>query len=273
MNVGGTVGQDPKSVRWLQRNINRPELLWDGNPIGYPDHTYCSKSLTIPFTKDEIQKFVWPIAKDPDNMKGLTQLFYAVPGRFADVKNPTPREIDDWNVEVIRHFRRLLGITTPVWPNQRLFMEATWANEMGNTRVWDADYPPPPAIPPDPTPNCVGQGATHCGASFIPSLDHQIPYANGSGPVSTYVMSEEEPVSGRRTSRTEGIVWVITNLPWGTKMSRVISNIFHAESGMGAHMGPFIGRECVGFDFFVVDNKNSVFRGKWSGPGVNVSCL
>lgn len=156
---------------------------------------------------------------------------------FADETNPTVAEIDEWNIEVIRHLRRLVGVTTPLEGDPRLYLEAQWADERRFTRVWDTEYPGTNGSAFGP---CVASGNQHCGASFVPSFADQAPYLvqyPGLAPFNFI------------TGGTEGIGAVNTNVPWALKIVQRISHWVCSE-GFSGHGGPLISRSKVGMSFY-----------------------
>jgi hypothetical protein len=204
-------------------------------------------------TKPQIYQLIFPTA---NTMLGLYDHFYEV-NPYTDNTNPTIAEIDFWNIEVVRHFRRILGNTTPLEPDRCLFLRAQWASERAWSTYWDEKYPGKlgtaggPCIDPVMGASSSNQ---HCGASFVPDAEDQLPYLNGGEACSTRVGAE-------------GLTTLNTDIPWSIKISRVIQN-FIGSDGLSDHMGPFQSRTRVGFSWHIWgDNygNSTVFRGKWAG--------
>lgn len=197
---------------------------WDGTP-----YNYCGKSQA------EFYNWIFPTVY---TMRGLKQL-YDQKRPFQDEMNPTILEIDLWNVEVIQHYRRLLGISQPVRPNRCLFLRANWSDEQKFTREWEsyAGY------------SCSSTGdANHCGATFAPPDALQVPYRVDGDVYCSYSSGGAEGIFPSST-------W--TNIPWSLKMMRVIRSA--AGEGFTGHGGPFVGRCMVGMSWVV--------KGKWTGLG------
>lgn len=161
---------------------------------------------------------------------------------FADEKNPTVAEIDNWNFEVIRHFRSLWEIADkiPIEPSRELFLQAQWAKEYRDSNFWDSRYPPPG------TPNCnKTQKIMHCGGGFFPKAEDQTPYLDGGAPVTS------------NNVRSEGLGSVGVTIPWWLKLSCLIFNFVGSEGRTG-HPGPFWRRTCMGINFNCKENSDSV---------------
>lgn len=222
--------QDPDGISWLSP-AQWNAATWNGIPLNP-----CGKTIA------EICSFVFPSA---NTMRGLREHFYAIKP-FCDNKNPTVSEIERWNVEVVRHFRALLGINTPVNLSRERMLTARWADERKYTTVWDTDYP---------TNTCGPSSQAHCGMTFVPSAEHQQPYLNGGSPVGGW-------------AGAEGLATTNADLPWSIKLGRVIAQYLCSE-GLGGHTGPFIGRTEFGYSFYRYSQQSVIFRGQWSGDLVN----
>jgi hypothetical protein len=154
-------------------------------------------------------------------MRGLREVFYEIKP-FVNNSNPTVVEIENWNVEVIRHFRRLLGFnesTHPVKNDKCTYLKSGWAEERARTNHWSDKYPGtlngaagPCTIPYSPN--------AHCGASFLPNSSDQAPYLEGIPTCS-------------ETGGAEGILTTKT-VPWAVLMGRVIGQFLWSD-GIGAH--------------------------------------
>jgi hypothetical protein len=214
---------------------------WDGTPISIDGKT---PSQICPL-----------LFKNGYTMKGLRQLYYNIMP-FADETAPTVAEIDAWNIEVIRHLRRLVGNTTPLVGDPRLYLEAQWADERRFTRVWDTEYPGTNGSAYGP---CVATGNEHCGASFVPSFADQAPYLTQYPGLAPFNF-----IGGG----AEGIGAVNTNVPWALKIVQRISQWVCSEGTTG-HAGPFFTRTRVGMSFYTNINSSGVadtgttMRVKW----------
>ena len=231
LSVAPGMRHDPEGITWL---LPANWLNWNG--ITFTSE-YNNKAALL--------SWIWP---RPWQMRGLRQEFYSDPP-FADNLAPTPLEIENWNIRVIRLFRRLLGITTPISNQRSLYLKAHWADERKNTTMWDTLYPGPNASPYGP---CVGVNEAHCGATFLPNCNHQLPY-----------LSQGEPCVVA-SGGAEGVFFVGKDWPWSIKLSRVLRNIVEAE-GLTGHGGPFAGRPEVGISWKCAGGNGAVVRIKWSG--------
>jgi hypothetical protein len=163
---------------------------WDGIPYDITGKT-----------KAEIHAWLRP--NYPANqyaIRGLEEYFYQV-NPFADNNNPTVAEIDTWNLNVIRHIRRVLGIKIktgsqagqpmPIIPDPRLYVEAAWSQERKMSTTWDTLHPngvikngteyfgfaPGPCWLPGSNGTVRPTGYTpHCGETFFPTAAQSLPY-------------------------------------------------------------------------------------------------
>ncbi len=233
---------DPDGIPWIARASWIP---WDGVTTINP----CTS------TKAQLMAFIFPTPGGINTMRGLRERFYAI-NPFVDNSNPTVAEIENWNIETIRHFRRLLGFsqaTHPVYNDKCTYLKAAWAEERARTSYWDASYPGTLNGAAGPCTLPYSSNA-HCGASFLPSPADQQPYLCPSTMAACTV-----------TAGAEGIQNNNTDIPWGIKMGRIIGN-FLGTDGIGAHTGPFVGREFFGSAWYITSNPAvTVFRGKWTG--------
>ncbi len=234
---------DPDGISWLNRSTWVP---WDGVTTINP----CTS------TTAQLMAFIFPPPGGVNTMRGLRELFYQV-APFADNQNPTVSEIENWNIEVIRHFRRLLGFnqtTHPVYNDKCTYLKAAWAEERVRTNYWDARYPgtQDSAAGPCTLPNSSN---AHCGSGFLPNPSDQTPYLCPSTMTPCTVTSESEGISNHNT-----------DIPWGIKMSRIIGT-FLASDGIGSHTGPFVGRSLFGSAWYIAPTnpKLLVVRDKWGG--------
>ena len=235
-------GHDPDGIHWLGRN----------------DWVSWKKGVDSPMTPTPsnsgrggaLYKFIFPT---PNHMRGLRDRFYEV-RPFADNMNPTVAEIENWNVEVIRHYRSLMGFndtTHPVSNNKCDYLKAAWSTERFHTDKWNALYPGEPSNPERGPCALPFDRNAHCGGGFIPQPQHQAPYL---------CPSAMPPCT--RANQTEG-TQNAKMVPWSIMLSRVIHS-FYASDGIGAHTGPFAGRQFFGTSWWRTGD-NVVFRGKWSG--------
>lgn len=243
---GGTMGHSPDLITWFNPRWNlangtdsTKDYRWNGVPL---DITGMSGT--------QVRTWLFP---GRYNMRGLREHYYSFdPPPFADPYYPTVGEVDNWNIEVIRHFRRLIGNTTPLSPNRCLFLRAHWNTERKYSTYWDAAYPGTYDSAYGP---CFNNGVLgpngHCGASFIPSAEDQVPYLEGGGSCSS-------------TGGSEGVRNIKKDLAWSIRMSEIIY-LWLGEDGLGGHTGPFRQRTQAGFSFHCWDSTWLVFRGKWSG--------
>lgn len=255
--VSSVTSQDPDGIGWIS-----PALWagaeWDGipmDPVGKTNQQLCD--------------FI-----APDNqyvIRGLRQRFYEV-NPFADNTNPTPAEIDNWNIEVILHFRALFGNPAPLTGNPRLFLEARWADERKRTTRWDTKYPGP-GDPGKHNGVCFVNGQQidtaggHCGESFFPDETDRA-LAIASPPYNNDFVSYPELQNyTQRHARSSGISSVKTDIPWSIKLARVIRGWVCGEGTTG-HAGPFLNptaaRTQVGISWWYIEPGNlTSFRGKW----------
>ncbi len=231
-------GPDPG---WIGTTWDGGWGVWDGTPINIDGLT---PSQICPL-----------LFKNGYTMKGLRELYYnTMP--FADETAPTIAEIDAWNIEVIRHLRRLVGNTTPLEGDPRLYLEAQWADERRFTRVWDTEYPGSNGSAYGP---CVSTGNQHCGATFVPSFEDQAPYLTQYPGLTPFNFI---------TGGAEGVGAVNTNVPWALKIVQRLSNWVCTE-GTGGHAGPCFNRTRVGMSFWTEINASGVasagttLRMKW----------
>jgi hypothetical protein len=235
--VASVISQDPYGF-WAGNEATWNSVAyWDGVPMdvsGWP---------TSPTTA-QLAAFIYP---DSNHMRGLHQHFYNI-NPFADNTAPTVEEIDQWNVEVIRHLRKLVGNTTPVGGSRCLFLRAQWNEEKHWSTIWDS--PPydgwicPHTGPVDP----------HCGAAFIPNAADQLPY-----------LDQMDDVVCSQKSGAEGMSTINTNIPWSIKLARTIALWIQSE-GMTGHAGPYFTRECFGCCFHVLKYSPATtgYRGKFN---------
>jgi hypothetical protein len=244
--VGGTnTGHDPDGVGWITA-AQWQAAQWDGVTTYNP-----SKMTNAAFNA--------AICPSVDRVRGIREVFYKAKP-FADNKNPTKAEVDEWHRIAINHVRALVGYTSPdrqVKPDHCMFARAHWGDERKFTTMWDAAYPGTIDSAAGP---CTGGTNAHCGASFIPSAADQSPYLTPLGVTTTC----------STTAGAEGVFsGPKSNIPWSIKWSRGFCNTLLAEGFWGGHVGPWFHREKFGFSFWDNDpknnNNNAILRAKWTG--------
>lgn len=164
--TSNTQRHDPAGIHWISPSL-WAAASWDGVPMNP-----CTNSLTA------IRAWMFP---NTNTMRGLYQRYYEV-NPFTDLRNPTPAEIDSWNIEIIRHFRRLLGLNNPIYPLRSLYKRAQWAAEASNNFRYD-----------DTTGVgvCSGSSNQHCGATYLPDCG-EFDTPSGPGQNSTYYRFPDE---------------------------------------------------------------------------------
>jgi hypothetical protein len=262
--VPSVTSQDPDGIGWLS-STNWSNSTWDGTPLD-----------TTGKTNQELCDFLTP--DHPYVVRGLREKFYEV-NPFADNTNPTPAEIDNWNLEVIRHFRALLGVNTPVRPSARLYLESRWADERKHTMFWDTAYPNSNDCGSANNESCVGRapgpcwiGNTpidsaggHCGESFFPNAsDRALAIAEAPYNNNTVTYPELENYNTRH-AQASGINFVEADIPWSIKFARLLRGWICGE-GLTGHPGPYVGagaREEFGSSWYYTGGNQTAYRGKW----------
>lgn len=241
LTVSGVTSHAPSDIGWISES-QWNAAQWDGVPMDL-----CA------LTDEETCEWVFP---NPNTMRGLKQLFDSKQP-FQDNTSPTVAEIDAWNVEVIKHFRALFGITTPIQNDIGLYLQTQWADERKHTTIWDTNYPGTLDSSYGP---CVGGTNAHCGASFLPNCTDQAPY----------LVQYPGQACVTDTSMAEGLISINTNIPWSVKLSRMIG-VFLCTEGIEGHTGPFLSREKVGMSWRAQTGNpaNTVARFKWGGSYTN----
>lgn len=226
---------DPKGITWLAAS-EWENSKWDGVTIWDP----CKMNI------DDVCKALFP--GKGWTMRGLGQLYDELQP-FADPSAPTVREIEDWNLEVIRLFRRLMGIKTPIYNDRNMFLRSHWSTERKASSYWDTKYP-------DGT--CPrGSTKPHCGANFMPSCQHQKPYLY------------PDELCAKSSSGAENIHVVETDWPWAIKLSRLLRSQLCGNKLKG-HGGPWVHRHCIGYTFKVAPSGSTAsFRVKFRGQLVD----
>lgn len=240
--VSSITGHDPDSIGWINAS-DWEASKWDGTVY---DPTTMTKA-----------EFAAAICPGGDRIRGIREVFYEH-NPFADNKNPTKAEVDEWHRIAINHVRALVGYTSEdrkVKKDHCMFARALWGQERKFTTMWDAKYPGTFDSAYGP---CVGGSNAHCGATFIPDAEDQAAYLpTGHAPCTT-------------TAGAEGVTSAPkSNIPWSIKWSRAFCQYLGSEGFWGGHVGPFFHREKFGFSFWDADksnnNSNAILRGKWTG--------
>lgn len=281
--VPSVTSQDPDGIGWLNPG-NWADSTWDGTPFNAYDYPHGT-----PVDLGALCSFLRP--GHPYIMRGIREHFYKI-NPFADNTNPTPAEITNWTIETIRHYRNLMGVTVPVYPDARLHLECRWADERKRTQAWDTDYPDTVTCGQTGDQTCIGKSsgpcfdsngnpvdtaAGHCGASFFPDPADREQYISAA-PFNSDTYPELTNYNVRR-SATEGVMTMDADLPWSIKPAWVI--MYYAcglGEGFGTHAGPFVGdkvlngapddRKYFGCTYWHDVNKDggsgNNFRGKWA---------
>lgn len=241
--AGGTnTAHDPDGVGWLTAT-SWQNARWDG-------------TVYNPTTMTKAQ-FTSAICPTGDQIRGIREVFYAN-RPFADNRNPTKAEVDEWHRIAINHVRALVGYTSEdrrVQKDHCMFARALWGQQRRFTTQWDAKYPGTLGSAEGP---CQGSTNAHCGSTFLPDAQDQAPYLP-AGHAACTLQAGAEGVSGAPKS----------NIPWSIKWSRAFCQYLGSEGFWGGHVGPFFHREKFGFSFWdnnTGDNQsNATLRAKWTG--------
>lgn len=239
---GTNTSHDPDGVGWISAE-DWEESKWDGT-------IYNPSKMT----KEEFANCLCPSV---DRVRGIREVFYEHKP-FADNKNPTKAEVDEWHRIAINHVRALVGYTGPeheVKKDHCLFARALWGDERKFTDMWDNKYPGTLGSAAGP---CLGSNNAHCGAAFLPNAADQAAYLPDGYDKCGLPQGAEGVFSGPKS-----------NIPWSIKWSRGFCNTLKAEGFWGGHVGPWFHREKFGFSFWDNDpgnnNNNAVLRAKWGG--------
>ncbi len=235
-------GHDPDGVSWISQ-ASWAAAAWDGFP--YNPSTMSRSALTA------------AICPSGDTVRGIREAFYQH-RPFADNKNPTKAEIDEWHRIAINHVRALVRYTSEdrkIKKDHCMFARSLWGDERKFTTKWDAKYPGELGSAFGP---CQGTSNAHCGSLFVPDAQDQTPYLP----------------EGHATCGTPGGAEGVfsspkSNIPWSIKWSRAFCATLGDEGFWGGHTGPWFHREKFGFSFWDADvnnnNSNAVLRAKWTG--------
>lgn len=233
--VSSVKNDTPEGITWLPPTAWKP---WDGSIF----------NVTL-LSRDTFYK---SICVTYDTIVGLKELYHSLKP-FANVLSPTKAEVDNWELNIIRHIRKIVGLgSNTIAPDPCLYVRALWSDQRKYTRQWDLKYP---------VGNCILNTNPHCGATFIPNPPDQPPYL--TLPV--------DPPSCSLTAGPEGISSAPkSNIPWTVKIVRAFCDFLNSEGPYGGHVGPFWIRSTFGrsyYDWNTQDsNSNAIFRGKWGGP-------
>jgi hypothetical protein len=241
--AGGTnTSHAPDGVGWITKE-QWEAAKWDGT-------TYNPAKMSK-------AQFMAAICPGVDRVRGLREVFYKHKP-FADNKNPTKAEIDEWHRIAINHIRALVGYTADdrqVKKDHCMFKRALWGDERKFTNRWDAKYPGKLGSAAGP---CLGSKNAHCGASFIPDKSDQVAYLPAGHPGCSTQQGSEGVFGGPKS-----------NIPWSIKWSRAFCNTLAAEGFWGGHVGPWFHREKFGLSFWDNDpgnnNSHAIVRAKWTG--------
>lgn len=226
-------------------------------------------------TQADLCTWIKPVQEESHLViRGIRDLFYEV-RPFVDDSNPTPREIDLWNIEVVRHFRRMFGIATPVNLDARLDLEARWASERKYTQDWDGLYPLDcgggttkggPCGPCFDGGTPVDTAGGHCGAAFWPDSGDRAAYISADPYLDNTTDYPELAGYTVRRANAEGVSATGVEVPWSLKLASIIANWICAE-GYSGHPGPYVNpataRTTMGFDWWYDGGASVAFRGKY----------
>lgn len=206
---------------------------WDGIP--------WTKSQFCAANQNDILNYLFP--SSPYCLRGLRELFYTK-NPFTDWLNPTPAEIDNWNLIVLNHFKHLLGKTEDHVFYDEMFYQSLWANERLFSDVWNTLYPVG-ICSPDPS--------SICGYNFHPN--------RFNGEQTPYLMNGKTPFQFRSHAESRGLIPDF--VPWCSKMSAMIHySILHNFTG--TQYSSLIFRNTVGFGFHNY-NGSTYFRFEYFG--------
>jgi hypothetical protein len=240
--TGTNTSHDPDGVGWIT-DAQWAAARWDGT-IYNPSR----------MTRDQ---FAAAICPSVDRVRGIREVFYQHQP-FADNRNPTKAEVDEWHRIAINHVRALVGYTSEerqVKKDHCMSARALWGDERKFTTKWDAKYPGTWGSAYGP---CQGSRNAHCGATFIPSLADQAPYLPAGHPGCKTQSGAEGIFSGPKS-----------DIPWSLKWSRAFCSTLKAEGFWGGHVGPWFHRERFGLNFWddqpSLLSSHAIVRAKWTG--------
>lgn len=257
--VPTVTSQDPDGILWLDPSAWTP---WDG--VTTIDPRTVTKQTLCEWVRG---------GTNANTIRGLRERFYEV-NPFADNTNPTVAEIENWNLEVIRHVRRLLNVNVPIRYNTRLMLECIWSDERKHTEIWDTKYPG--RTDPDNSASDICNAADtslaqgHCGEAFFPNNIADRDVYTSAAPYLNNTTNYPDLLNyTSRYGQTAGLASVNTNIPWSIKLGRILTAWICGEGYVG-HPGPFINpdtaREEVGMSWRIDPNNSAStgFRGKWT---------
>ena len=172
---------------------------------------------------------------------GLKEVYEEKP--FTNHQNPPREEVDDYHLRIIRHVRKMVGITTPVSGDRCLANVAYWSQQLVSSTYWDSKYPTQKT-------KCLNNYGYHC--NFAPAtLLEQQQSATQKGIKST-VLCKAGPFA-------ESIATTNADIPWSVKFSKILCQ-FMKDS----HGGPILARQYVHTNFWQNGAKVS---GRLKGSG------
>lgn len=241
-------------IHWISPNKWVP---WDGVPL-----------VTTNKSKKQICKWLAPHSSYA--VRGIRELYNNVQP-FANEASPTVSEIDQWTLEVIRHFRKMLGVSTPLKPSARLYLESRWSDERKFTTKWDKKYPGKETDVGLSTGRCHNPGPLdrakgHCGEAFFPDATDRDKYIASSPYFNDFTAYPELSNYTNRHGRAAGGQDINAKLPWSIKFATVLLRYICLD-GLKDHAGPFVGAQArveFGNSWWLSSDGSSVhFRGKW----------
>ena len=232
----------PHGVNWLTPE-DYDAITWDGSTIDVCTATWAERREHF------LPASGWVV-------RGIREVFYEM-NPFKDVTSPTPAELDNWHLRVIKHLRDLAGVNTPIEMDARLWLEARWSSERKWGTSWDVDYPPD-----DPS-----KPGTHWGESFFPNAGHRAPYIAAEPYNNNFTEYPELQNYNSRFSGASGIrAGKMAGIGWALMFAKMMAGWIVGE-GCTGHAGPVLYRQKVGMTFLHINdsgNENVMFRGKWS---------
>ena len=206
---------------------------WDGVPFPNP----CEKNLT-PEGRTEILNWVFPTLKNDGAMRGLKEKYEKIKP-FLNPYKPTPVEIENWHIEVLKHFREILGFTNPVALSKDFMVQARLSDERKRTTMWNTKYPED---------TCPLKPPPHCGFTWLPVPEDRIKYFGGEPdnlPISAYSEGVFQPYT---TTEWEDS-GTANPPPWSLMLTRIINGTLSHE-GIMMHLGPMLASEKIGFSYW-----------------------
>jgi hypothetical protein len=204
-------------------------------------------------TAQDVINYIWPNGNAA--MRGLAEVYDQVQP-FLDPANPTVKEVEDWNLEVIRHFRRLMGFSeenNPLSHDQYLYYRTQIAWDRKKTDHYDSKYPGELDSRYGP---CIGGTWSHCGWHFVPNCEDQSPYfLRNTDECFTLGSGEAESIlTGYGVARN-----------WGQQMSDVIRKVF-TQDGWAGHTPQLATAKTVGLSWNGTASTVRIISGAEYGP-------